>query len=237
MFDEAIDIFFQTSPIGCAPDIKGLNFLMNRMIASGENNMAMHILMCLCRNEDTKGVEKLLSRMLNSETRNPCVFYLNFIEGLYLNQMTVEPGKSMFGKLICAWCRVNNVRKARRNFNVLVARGMIPYLYTFTIMISTHCRLNELKEAYALFIRMKTMGIKPDVVVTCIVLLNIPKLDTKREMKAFDVKPDVVCYTVLIAQQCKIQDLQEAERIFAEMIESGLEPECCAVHSTNSWLL
>ncbi|EFH69046.1 hypothetical protein ARALYDRAFT_888782 [Arabidopsis lyrata subsp. lyrata] len=216
MFDDVIDIFFQTSPLRC--------FRANRAAAVGCGCTYVLVVQALSRNEDTKGVEKLLSRLLNSETRNLCVFYLNFIEGLYLNQMTVEPGKSMFGELICAWCRVKNVRKARWNFNVLVARGIIPDLYTFTIMISTHCRLNELNEAYALFIRMKTMGIKPDV-VTCIVLLNIPKLDTKREMKAFDVKPDVVYYTVLIAQQCKIQNLQEAERIFAEMIESGLEPD------------
>ncbi|CAA0202137.1 unnamed protein product [Arabidopsis thaliana] len=141
-----------------------------------------------------------------------------------ISKLGVESGKSMVGKLICAWCRVNNVRNARQNFNVLVARGIIPDLYTFTIMINTYCRLNELKEAYVLFIRMTTMGIKPDV-VTCTVLLNIPKFDTKREMKAFDVKPDVIYYTFLIAQQCKIQDLQEAERIFAEMIESGLEPD------------
>ncbi|KAL9856407.1 putative tetratricopeptide-like helical domain superfamily [Arabidopsis thaliana] len=106
MFDQAIDIFFQTSPLGCVPDIQALSFLMNRMIASGENNMAVATFMqierlgldadantyvlvvqALCRNEDTKGVEKLLSRLLNSEPRKCSVFYMNFIEGLCLNQM------------------------------------------------------------------------------------------------------------------------------------------------------
>ncbi|CAL9215599.1 unnamed protein product [Arabidopsis halleri] len=108
MFDEAIDIFFQTYySLGRAPDSKALNFLMNRMFASGRTDMLVGVfweierlgldadaqtyvlvVQALCRNEDTEGVEKLLSRLLNSETRKPCVFYMSFIEGLSINQMT-----------------------------------------------------------------------------------------------------------------------------------------------------
>ncbi|KAL9306083.1 putative tetratricopeptide-like helical domain superfamily [Arabidopsis thaliana] len=133
--------------------------------------------------------------------------------------------KSVYFTLFTSLCAENDyISKAQELLERMWELGVEPEKSMYGKLIGAWCRVNNLKEAYALFIRMKTMGIKPDV-VTCTVLLNIPKFDTKREMKAFDVKPDVVYYTFLIAQQCKIQDLQEAERIFAEMIESGLEPD------------
>ncbi|VVA91267.1 unnamed protein product [Arabis nemorensis] len=140
-------------------------------------------------------------------------------------ELGVEPKKSMYRTLIGAWCKVDNVRKVRQFFKDLVAKGIIPDVYTYTILINTYCRLNELKEAYALFKDMKRRGIKPDVVTYTVLLNSNPELDMKREMKALDVKPDVVYYTVLIDQQCKIGDMQEAERIFDEMIENGLKPD------------
>lgn len=84
------------------------------------------------------------------------------------------------------------MRKAQQNFNVLVARGLFPHLFTYTIMIKTYCRLNEPEQAYALFQDMKRRDIKPDVVTYTVVLNSIPELDMKREMKVLEVKADVV---------------------------------------------
>ncbi|XP_024008185.1 putative pentatricopeptide repeat-containing protein At1g13800 [Eutrema salsugineum] len=138
----------------------------------------------------------------------------------------VEPGKCMFGKLIGAWCRVGNVRKARKKLKVLVScEKIIPDLYTYTAMINAYCRKDELKEAYALFQEMKQRRIFPDVVTYTVLLHHNPELDVKREMKALGIKRDLHYYTVLIDRQCKTGELEDAERIFCEMIESGVEPD------------
>ncbi|XP_024008508.1 putative pentatricopeptide repeat-containing protein At1g13800 [Eutrema salsugineum] len=138
----------------------------------------------------------------------------------------VEPGKCMFGKLIGAWCRVDKVRKARKKFKVLVScKKIIPDVYTYTTMINAYCRKDELKEAYALFQEMKQRRIIPDVVTYTVLLHHNPKWDMKREMKALGIKRDVHYYTVLIDRHCKTGELEDAERIFGEMIESGVEPD------------
>ncbi|KAL0864953.1 hypothetical protein Bca101_044071 [Brassica carinata] len=215
-------------------------------------------------------------------------------------ELGVEPVKSMYGKLIGAWCRVGNVRKAMRFLEVLKSREIVPDLFTYTIMIktfkpdvvtytvlaknnpkidedmkacgvkpdvfyyttmiNTYYRLNEEKKALAVVQEMKRGGIVPDVamytalidsyyrlnnrkiaydtfqemkrrrfcpdVVTYTVLLNHdPKLDLKREMRAFGIKRDVHYYTVLIHHKFKIGEVEEAERIFHEMFVSGVEPD------------
>ncbi|CAH2038074.1 unnamed protein product [Thlaspi arvense] len=138
----------------------------------------------------------------------------------------VEPGKCMFGKLINAWCRVGEVRNASKCFKALESsKGIIPDLYTYTSMIDAHCREGELDEAYALFQDMKQRRIVPDVVTYTVLLHGNPEWDMKREMNALGVKRDLHYYTVMMDEQCKNGELEDAERIFGEMIESGIEPD------------
>jgi pentatricopeptide repeat protein len=184
MFDQAIDIFFQTSPLGCVPDIQALSFLMNRMIASGENNMAVATFMqierlgldadantyvlvvqALCRNEDTKGVEKLLSRLLNSEPRKCSVFYMNFIEGLCLNQMAGI---------------ANLVLQPLRDANILVDKSDLGIAYRRVVRgLCNEMRIEEAKKAV---LDMEELGIDPDVYFNSSIIegyrknLNISKL-------------------------------------------------------------
>ncbi|XP_006306757.2 putative pentatricopeptide repeat-containing protein At1g13800 isoform X1 [Capsella rubella] len=140
-------------------------------------------------------------------------------------ELGVEPEKSMYGKLIGAWCRVNNVRKAHQFFEILVTKEIIPDLFTYTNMINTYCRLNKMKQAYALFQDMKRRDVKPDVVTYTVLLNSIPELDMKREMAAFDVKPDVVHYTVKINRYCQLNDLKKAKTLFKEMKMREIVPD------------
>ncbi|CAN8293706.1 unnamed protein product [Cochlearia groenlandica] len=147
-------------------------------------------------------------------------------------KLGVEPGKNMYGKLIGAWCRVNNVRKAKQFLEVLFGREIIPDLFTFTVMINTYCRLKKLKQANDLFIYMQKIGVKPDV-VTCTVLLNSDpelcpnksKLNMKKEMKALEIKPDAVYYTVMMNNYCRSNDLKKAKGVFNDMKSRGIKPD------------
>ncbi|XP_010473062.2 PREDICTED: pentatricopeptide repeat-containing protein At2g26790, mitochondrial-like [Camelina sativa] len=160
----------------------------------------------------------------------------------------VEPGRSMCGKMIGALCEINNVREAQLLFDTMVERGLIPDLFTYTIMIHTYCRLNELQKADDLFEDMKQRGIKPDVVTYTVLLNSYQKLDPEtgstgsvqgeeqkkrvsefwRKFTAAGIGLDVVCYTVLIDRQCKINKIEKATKLFDRMIESGLEPDMVA---------
>ncbi|KAL1220045.1 putative pentatricopeptide repeat-containing protein [Cardamine amara subsp. amara] len=136
-------------------------------------------------------------------------------------KLGVEPAKSMYGKLIGAWCRVNNVNKARQFFEVLVAKEIIPDLFTYTIMINTYCRLNKLKQAYGLFKDMQGRGIKPDVVTFTVLHNSIPELD----MEVFDVKPDAIYYTIMINRYCRLNNLKKADALFKDMKRRKIMPD------------
>ncbi|CAL9234379.1 unnamed protein product [Arabidopsis halleri] len=160
----------------------------------------------------------------------------------------VEPGRSMCGKMIGALCRLNNAIDAQQLFDTMVERGLIPDLFTYTIMIHTYCRLNELQKAESLFEDMKQRGIKPDVVTYTVLLDRYLKLDPEhhetgsvqgevgkrkasellREFSASGIGLDVVSYTVLIDRQCKMDKLEQAAELFDRMIDSGLEPDIVA---------
>ncbi|EOA26604.1 hypothetical protein CARUB_v10022664mg [Capsella rubella] len=160
----------------------------------------------------------------------------------------VEPGRSMCGKMIGALCRSNNAREAQLLFDTMIERGLIPDLFTYTIMIHTYCRRSELQKADDLFEDMKQRGIKPDVVTYTVLLDRYLKLDAEhhetgyvqeekqrskasevlRKFTAAGIELDVVCYTVLIDRQCKIDNLENAEKLFDRMIDSGLEPDMVA---------
>lgn len=160
----------------------------------------------------------------------------------------VEPGRSMCGKLIGAFCRLNNARQAQLLFDTMVERGLIPHLFTYTVMIHTYCRLNEFQKADYLFEDMKQRGIKPDVVTYTVLLDSYLMLDPKHdetgsvqgevqkrkaseiwsEFTAAGMGLDVICYTVLIDRQCKINNLEKAAKLFDQMKDSGLEPDKAA---------
>ncbi|CAA7018375.1 unnamed protein product [Microthlaspi erraticum] len=159
----------------------------------------------------------------------------------------VEPGGSMYGKMIGKLCALDEprLREAQLVFDTMVRRGLVPDLFTYTIMIHTYCRGNELQKADDLFEDMKKRGIKPDVVTYTVLLDSHLKSDPEhretgsvigevqkrkasevfRELQAADIELDVVCYTVLIDRQCKIPNLEIATKLLDRMIDSGLKPD------------
>ncbi|CAH2037853.1 unnamed protein product [Thlaspi arvense] len=140
-------------------------------------------------------------------------------------KLGVEPGKSMYGKLIGAWCRVNKVRNAQQFLRCLDGREIVPDLFTYTTMINTYCRKNKLKEAYTLFKDMKRRGIKPDVVTYTVLLNHIPEVDMSRDMEACDVKPDVIYYTTMINTYCRLNNQKKAYALFQDMKMRGIIPD------------
>ncbi|KAF8068521.1 hypothetical protein N665_1146s0014 [Sinapis alba] len=138
-------------------------------------------------------------------------------------ELGVEPGKSMYGKLIGAWCRVDDVGKAKRFLKAMKRREIVPDLFTYTIMIKTCCRLNKLKQADAFFRDMKKRGVKPDVVTYTVLAKKNPKID--KDMKACGVKPDVFYYTTLINTYYRLNNEKKARAVVQEMKRGGIVPD------------
>ncbi|CAH8383866.1 unnamed protein product [Eruca vesicaria subsp. sativa] len=148
---------------------------------------------------------------------------------LVLNKMYklgVQPGKSVHGIMISAWCRVRKVENALRNFKLLLnSREIIPDKYTYTTMINSYCLVNRFDEAYAIFKDMKKRRVIPDLATYTIFQDHDPRPDIMRDMEARNFEPDVYYYTVWIHWECRIGEVETAEKMFRQMIESGVEPD------------
>ncbi|CAH8309996.1 unnamed protein product [Eruca vesicaria subsp. sativa] len=141
-------------------------------------------------------------------------------------KLGVEPGKSMHGIMISAWCRVRKVENALRNFKLLLnSREMIPDKYIYTTMINSYCLMERFDEAYAIFKDMKKRRVIPDLATYTILQDHDPRPDIMRDMEARNFEPDVYYYTVWIHWECRIGEVETAEKMFRQMIESGVEPD------------
>ncbi|XP_020869150.1 putative pentatricopeptide repeat-containing protein At1g13800 isoform X2 [Arabidopsis lyrata subsp. lyrata] len=250
--EEAIELFREMTGKGIAPDVINYTTLIGGCCLQGKLDKAEAFYESLehkSRENDASMVkgyceagclDQAFERFIRLEFPLPKSVYFTLFTSLCAEknhiskaqdlldrmwELGVEPEKSMYGKLIGAWCRVNNVRKARQFFEILVTKEIIPDLFTYTIMINTYCRLNELKQAYALFQDMKRRDVKPDVVTYTVLLNSNPELDVKREMEAFDVKPDVVLYTIMINRYCQLNDVKKAYALFKDMKRREIVPD------------
>jgi pentatricopeptide repeat protein len=108
--------------------------------------------------------------------------------------------------------RINAAIKFLRDIEVNQKRGLTegPDLKSYTMLVQSYGRLNNMTSAVAWFKRMQSRGIKSDV--------NI--------------------YTTLIDGFMRVSDVDQAEKYFAEMISSNIQPNlvtynCMMYHATQ----
>ncbi|PWA78889.1 pentatricopeptide repeat protein [Artemisia annua] len=174
-----------------------------------------------------------------------------------------SPSKIMCTKLTSAYCRAGDMRMARWVFDMMIARGITPDVVSYTIMLNGYYWVNCLKEAYDLFDDMITNGIQPDIITYTVLYDEESKVNRKKIIgrdtgrkdsnmskymttgrehrnlskyltKMQELNPDLICYTVMIDNYCKSDNLQGAIRLFNEMIERGLKPDTVAYTSLIS---
>ncbi|KAF3587927.1 hypothetical protein F2Q69_00026616 [Brassica cretica] len=132
MFDEAIHLFW------------GIEQL--RWDADADTYVV--VVQALYRKGDGEGVEKFHSKLLSSETRKHCGFYMDFIEGLCVNEM------SLVGYILL---------RPLRDANILVDESDLATAYRK--VVKGLCNEMKLEEAESALHDMEECGIDPDVSV------------------------------------------------------------------------
>ncbi|KFK43634.1 hypothetical protein AALP_AA1G151900 [Arabis alpina] len=237
MFDEAIDMFWEIERLGL--DADALSYVI--------------VVDALHRNKDIEGVEKFLSRLLNSKTRNPCAFYMSFIEGLCVYQMTsiayllLQPLRDagilvdnrdlaiVYRKVVRGFCNEMNVEDAQSVVLDMEECGVDPDVYVYSAIIEGHRRnmnMGKFSEAYVLFKEFRDMNISLDRVCYNVVFGALGKLGEVeeaiklfREMKDKGIAPDVVNYTTLIGGCCLHGRCSDAFDLMIEMEGTGKAPD------------
>ncbi|KAF3966709.1 hypothetical protein CMV_009214 [Castanea mollissima] len=201
MFDEAIDVLFQTKRRGFIPHIFTCNFLMNRLIEHGKVDMAVAIyeqlkrlglspndytytivIKALCRKGDLEAAVHVFQEMEVAGITPRAFAYTAYIKGLCTHQ------RSDLGyQVLQAW------KGADAPIDV----------YAYASVIRGFCDEMKLDDAESVFLDMQKQG----------------------------VVPDAQSYGALIHGYCKSCNLLKALALHNDMVSKGIKSNCVIVSS------
>ncbi|XP_013637144.1 PREDICTED: pentatricopeptide repeat-containing protein At2g26790, mitochondrial [Brassica oleracea var. oleracea] len=211
MFDEAIDVLYQSRRLGCVPGIKSCNFLMNRLVEFGRTDMVVAlfrqlnqlglpandytyaiVVKALCRKRDLDGAARLL------EETSSVFAYTTFIEGLCLNGKTemafaliddLVDAKALsgdalgfaFGMLVRGFCKEMNAEAAEQVIFKMEEFGIGPDVYACSEIIDLYCKSLELDKALRIVDAMLQKGLRINCVIVSSILHCYCKMGALRE--------------------------------------------------------
>ncbi|KAF8656920.1 hypothetical protein HU200_060485 [Digitaria exilis] len=206
------------------------------------------VLFNIVEEKGIENIEVMYSSMISNLCREGKVEGASTVCMMMLEK-NVVPDVISYSKLISAYCQTGDTRSAQLWFDDMVERGFSDVI-AYTVLMNGYCKVGQIKKACELFHQMINFGMKPDVVAYTVLLDGHLKEILRRgwqgiakegrgrsfllrakqkyllsSMKDNEIEPDVAYYTVLIDGQCKAEYLDEARRLFDEMLAKGLAPD------------
>uniref|UniRef100_A0ACD5WCP5 Uncharacterized protein n=1 Tax=Avena sativa TaxID=4498 RepID=A0ACD5WCP5_AVESA len=162
----------------------------------------------------------------NDETISMALELLEEYRGVSLK----HAGKS-FAAVIHGFCRMKNVKDAKKLLMRMVNLGPAPGSAVFNFVITGLSKEGEMDEAKGLIRVMESRGLRPDIYTYSVIMSGYTKggmIDEAhsllREAKKIHPKLSRVSYHILIRGYCKMEQFEKALECLKEMKEDGLLP-------------
>ncbi|CAN1226152.1 Pentatricopeptide repeat-containing protein At2g17670 [Linum perenne] len=122
----------------------------------------------------------------------------------------------------------------RQTLNLMVNSGFSPNQVTVDIAVRSLCTAGHVDEAIELVKELSSKHCKPDSYTYNFVIKSLCKTRAmstvykfiKEFRTSFEVEPDIVSYTIMIANVCNSKNLREASRLVTTLKEGGHKPDC-----------
>ncbi|CDY36413.1 BnaC05g10140D [Brassica napus] len=236
MFDEAIHLFW------------GIDQL--RWDADADTYVV--VVQALYRKGDGEGVEKFHSKLLSSETRKHCGFYMDFIEGLCVNEMSLvgyillRPLRdanilvdesdlaTAYGKVVKGLCNEMKLEEAESALHDMEECGIDPDVSVYSAVVEGHRKNMSFSKALR-FVNDKVAQ-KGERIINPVIASSMLQcwcqmgkfseaLDQVVAFRNLNITLDRFCYNVAFDALIKLGRVDEAVELFREMTCEGIDPD------------
>ncbi|KAM1004154.1 hypothetical protein ACFX2C_004381 [Malus domestica] len=227
MFDEAIDVLFQTKRRGFVPHIFTSNFLMNRLVEHGKVDMAVAvykqlkriglnpndytyaiIIKGLCKKGSLEEAVEVFQEMEEAGVTPSAFAYTAYIEGLCTNH------RPDLGYQVLQSCNGENV---------------LIDVYAYNAVIRGFCNEMKFDEAESVFLDMEKRGLVPDSYTYSAMICGYCKsskllkaLALHNDMESKGIKTNCVIVSLILQCMCKMGMPSEAVDQFREYKSLGI---------------
>nr|GEV91871.1 tetratricopeptide-like helical domain-containing protein [Tanacetum cinerariifolium] len=196
----------------------------------------------LCKIENTVIAIQLL-RLMDERGCKPNVVTYNTIVDSLCKEKMIDDAFKLFKEMVfernglCnladAFCKEGKIEEAENVVEIMIKRGIVPDIVTYSTLIDGYCLQGEMAKAKTIFDSMVFEGVVPDIVPYKSLLngywQNL-KIDEAmllfHKMNEKGLRPNAVTYTIMLWASFRVGNYGTARKLFDEMRAKGLKDEC-----------
>ncbi|KAJ3334213.1 hypothetical protein HDU76_006585 [Blyttiomyces sp. JEL0837] len=138
----------------------------------------------------------------------------------------------LYNSVLRARCLHQELDKAVKLFNEMIANGIKPNLESYTIIIDGLQRGGNQQNLRAVLDSLAFMGYELDLVLATIVIKRMMKLGDKdgaleilKSLKRRNIQPDVILYNTIIQAFGRMGDFTGIRHFYGELLKQDLKPD------------